>query len=105
MDKLLLQGADAVEISQWVYREKIKMLYVNHRHSWPASLIISALIASFSIESGQLIIGLSWWLIFVLIILIRLQVTKKFCKKPVDSANYKKCHRYFFWLTMLVGAA
>ena len=95
--------SDAQDISQWVYQEKIKMLYVNHRHSWHASLLVSAFIASFSFQSDRFIVGLVWWLSFVFIILLRTRIAKKFCEAPVGSRNYKKCHKYFFWVSILVG--
>ena len=104
MNTPLAMDRDAQEISQWVYQEKIKMLYVNHRHSWHASLLVSIFIASFSFQSNQAAIGLSWWLFFVIITLLRMRVAKKFCEAPVGSRDYKKCHKYFFWFSMLVGA-
>ena len=97
--------SDTLEISDWVYQEKIKVLFANHQHSWYASILVSFLIASFSFQSEYIIMGLLWWLVFVAITLMRVRLTKKFCQTPVSSRDYKKSHKYFFWMTLFSGVA
>lgn len=104
MDSFSQTDTDSQEVSQWVYQEKIKMLAINYRHSWYASILISAVIASFSFGSDHFVTALSWWLGFVLITLARMQLTKKFCELSGRTRNYKKFHDNFFWLSMLAGA-
>lgn len=99
------KDTDAQEISQWVYQEKIKMLYVNHKHSWHASLFVSALIASFSFGSDHYLSALIWWVCFALITLFRMRFTQSCCKNVVRSKNYARCHKYLFWMAMLAGTA
>ena len=88
--------SDTLEISDWVYQEKIKVLFANHQHSWYASILVSFLIASFSFQSEYIIMGLLWWLVFVAITLMRVRLTKKFCQTPVSSRDYKKVINIFF---------
>lgn len=103
MDTSLLEDTDAQEVSQWVYQEKIKMIYANHRHSWHSSLFVSAIMASFSFQSNHFVIGISWWLFFVLITLVRARVTEKYFQRPVEAKDHKAWHRYFYWLAVLAG--
>lgn len=99
------EDTDAREISQWVYQEKIKMLYVNHRHSWHASLFVSAIVASFSFGGEHYISAVIWWLCFASITALRVIVAEKSCKNTIHKDDYKKCHKYLFWLAMLAGSA
>jgi len=95
------------DLAQWIYRAKIKMLFVNQKHSWLASLIVSAILASFTLESNQVEVGISWWLFFVIITLIRTRITRKFCSVSIDQEDYSKWDKRFFgqqFLLVLVGA-
>jgi diguanylate cyclase (GGDEF)-like protein len=103
MGSSLLADTDTQKIEEWVFQEKIKMLYANHRHSWHFSLLVSGIIASFSFQSDQFVIGITWWLSFVLITLVRTRVTQKFFDAPEEAKNYDQWHKYFFWLAALAG--
>jgi len=91
------------DLAQWIYRAKIKMLFVNQKHSWLASLIVSAILASFTLESNQVEVGISWWLFFVIITLIRTRITRKFCSVSIDQEDYSKWDKRFFWATVFAG--
>ncbi len=96
---------DDIEINQWVYREKIKMLYGNFQQSWMLSLMVSALLAYLSTESGSFAIGVGWWLAFSFIILLRYLLVQKFCKSDIPLDMYQTWCKRFFGLAMLSGIA
>jgi diguanylate cyclase (GGDEF)-like protein len=96
-------GLKDQHLAQWIYRAKIRMLFVNHKHSWVPSLLVSAILASFTIESKQLGIGLVWWLAFLLITLLRANITKQFCNNTIEAKEFPKWHKRFFWASVLAG--
>lgn len=93
------------DLTQWVQREKIKILFVNHKHSWLLSIVASAVVASFSLESNNSNIGAAWWLFFITITLIRTNFTKQFFKYPIPIEDYPKWRKKFFWATLMAGFA
>lgn len=105
MNDQLTPDRDDVEINQWVYREKIKMLYGNFRQSWMLSLMVSALLAYLSVDSGSLTTGIIWWLVFAFIILLRHLLVQRFFKSDIPLGQYRLWCKRFFLLAMLSGIA
>ena len=86
------------------------MLYDNQTQSWVISLFASAIIAYLSISSNNIIAGISWWLMFVLVTLVRTWNTQKFChaieqRSPqgMSPQLYQKWFKRFFILTAIAG--
>ena len=96
---------DDIEINQWVYREKIKMLYGNFRQSWVLSLMVSALLAYLSVDSGSFTIGFVWWMVFLFIIFLRHLLVRRFFKSEIPLDQYQTWCERFFWMAMLSGIA
>ncbi len=97
-------------IRQWMFQEKVRMLYDNQTQSWVISLFASAIIAYLSISSNNIIAGFSWWLMFVLVTLVRTWNTQKFChaieqRSPqgMSPQLYQKWFKRFFILTAIAG--
>jgi diguanylate cyclase (GGDEF)-like protein len=93
------------DISRWVYREKIKMLLCNFRQSWLLSLLVGGLLCYLSAESGDLYIGVVWWLIFALLILLRLRLVMRFHRADIALHEYANWQQKFFLLTLVTGVA
>ena len=91
------------DISQWVYREKIKMLFNNYRQSWVLSLLVSGLLCYQSITAGAATIGIVWWLCFSFLILLRLRLVLRFYRTSVELDDYHIWQQKFFWITLLTG--
>lgn len=100
-----MTAENKTEISRWVYREKVKMLYSNFRQSWLLSLLVAGLLCYLSAESGDLWIGIAWWLVFALLILLRLRLVMRFDQARIALDEYARWQMHFFWLTLLTGIA
>lgn len=98
-------NSNEVDVKNWVYQEKIKLLYLNHNHSWLLSLLAASLLAFLSLESGEIYMGLGWWFSFVMIILLRKFNTNQFCQelKRNNNINYNNWYNKFIILTIMAG--
>lgn len=97
-------------IKTWMFHEKVRMLYDNQTQSWVISLLASAIIAYLSIASNNIIAGFSWWIVFVVVTLVRTWNTQKFCsavrtqkKSNTQSVNYQSWFNRFFVFTAMAG--
>lgn len=93
------------DISRWVYREKIKMLFDNFRQSWPLSLMVGGLFCYLSVDAGDILTGVIWWLVFALLILLRLRLVMRFHQAQIELSEYKLWQQKFFVITLLTGIA
>lgn len=93
------------DISRWVYREKIKMLFDNFRQSWPLSLLVGGLLCYLSVEADKILIGVIWWLCFALLILLRLRLVLRFHNAQIELHEYDIWQKKFFRITLLTGIA
>ncbi|HEX5635791.1 MAG TPA: diguanylate cyclase, partial [Gammaproteobacteria bacterium] len=94
-----------VDISRWVYREKIKMLFDNFRQSWPLSLLVGGLLCYLSVEAGAVLTGVIWWLLFAFLILLRLGLVIRFHRAQIELHEYEIWQQKFFIITLLTGIA
>jgi len=92
-------------IEEWMFQEKVKMLYRNQTQSWLISILASAIFAYLSLESGNGIAGVSWWGIFVTITLIRTWNTRKFCQVIQSGKvdNVRHWYNRFYVTTVMAG--
>jgi len=95
----------ATEMQEWMFQEKVKMLYHNQTQSWVISILASAIIAYLSLESDNIIAGLSWWLVFVMITLVRTWNTHLFCMlaENDENINYRHWFNRFYLSTLVAG--
>jgi len=93
------------DISRWVYREKIKMLYGNFRQSWPMSLLVAGLFCYLAVEAGEILTGVIWWLVFACLILLRLRLVIRFHRAHIELNEYELWQQKFFRITLLTGIA
>ena len=93
------------EITQWVYREKIKILFGNFRLSWILSLLVASVIAYLAIDVGHYDTGIGWWLVISIIILTRLRLVLQFHSADIALDEYDIWCRRFFRLALLTGIA
>ena len=93
------------DISRWVYREKIKMLYGNFRQSWPMSLLVAGLFCYLAVEAGEILTGVIWWLVFAFLILLRLRLVTRFHRENIQLQEYEHWQQKFFRITLLTGIA
>lgn len=93
----------SIEISRWVYREKVRMLYNNFRQSWILSLLVAGLLCYLAVDAGEYWLGITWWLGFAIIILCRLLLSMKFHRAQINLDEYPHWQRLFFWLTFLAA--
>ena len=105
MSEQLNLAIDPGEIEQWVYREKIKMLYSNQRQSWLLSIIVAFVVAYLAFEAEFILAGLAWIMMFVTVTLIRTRNTHQFLKADVSLDEYPFWYKRFFRYTALVGIA
>ena len=94
-----------IDISSWVYREKIKMMFGNFRQSWMLSLLVAGLLAYLAMDAGEYPIGLGWWTVFAVLILARLYLVIRFHKATIALHEYERWQQQFFIITMLTGIA
>ena len=93
------------EIEQWVFREKVKILFGNFRLSWILSLLVSTLFLHLSLAAGHYAVGIGWWLTAFAVIMARHRLVTVFFRK-IDSIplpDYRIWCRRFTWLTFLTG--
>jgi len=99
------QSAPEAGIEQWMFQEKVIMLYQNQTQSWLVSILASAILAYLSLESNNGIAGFSWWAIFVAITLFRTWNTRRFChvykSGKVDDIRY--WYNRFYLSTVMAG--
>ncbi len=80
MDKKLQQkkynGIKGMD--DWIFQEKVKLLYKNQLKSWIFSVLTSLIITFLSLNTEVMVIGIGWWLIFIGIVLGRLWNTLQF---------------------------
>ena len=81
------------------------MLYRNQEQSWVLSTLASTLIAYLAIESGNLVVGFSWWIGFVFLTLLRTLNTLKFCRQSDkgEVVDYKFWFNRFYLHTFIIG--
>ena len=91
--------------AQWVYREKIQILYNNFSYSWVLSLLVSIIIAYLAIEVDQYMIGITWWLVFAAITMARLKLVLSFSSREIPLEEYKTWCMRFTVLAFLAGCA
>ncbi|RDH82527.1 MAG: hypothetical protein DIZ80_09580 [endosymbiont of Galathealinum brachiosum] len=92
-------------IEKWMFQEKVKMLYQNQTQSWVISILASAIMAYLSLETHNVVAGLSWWIVFVSITLMRTWNTRRFCKvyKAGTIVNYRHWFNRFYVFTVMAG--
>lgn len=92
-------------IEQWMFQEKVIMLYQNQTQSWLVSILASAILAYLSLESNNGVAGFSWWAIFVAITLYRTWNTRRFCKVyNNDQVNdFRLWYNRFYVTTVMAG--
>ncbi|MCW9013410.1 MAG: GGDEF domain-containing protein [Gammaproteobacteria bacterium] len=105
MDKELHLDQGSDEIEQWVYREKIKMLYNNQRQSWLLSIIVAFVVAYLAYESDNRLTGIVWLLLFIAITLLRTRNTHRFLKSDVRLEEYGRWCKRFFWYSLAAGVS
>lgn len=92
-------------IEEWMFQEKVKMLYRNQTQSWLISILASAILAYLSLESDNGVAGFTWWGIFVAITLYRTWNTRQFCQvmtnEKIDS--FRHWYNRFYVSTVLAG--
>lgn len=95
----------ATEMQEWMFQEKVKMLYHNQTQSWVISILASAIIAYLSLESDNITAGLGWWLVFVMITLVRTWNTHQFCMLAENDENidYRHWFNRFYLSTLVAG--
>ena len=83
------------------------MLYRNHTQSWILSILAASLITYLAIESGFIVVGISWWAAFVVVSLLRTWNTVKFCRVSdrQQITDYCPWFRWFYFYTFLAGMA
>ena len=93
------------EMKEWMFQEKVKMLYENQTQSWIISILASAIMAYLSLQTNNVVAGISWWLVFVAITLARTWNTRKFCKafKLGSIVNYRHWFNLFYAFTVMAG--
>lgn len=95
------------EIDQWVFREKVKILYGNFRLSWILSLLVSTVFLHLAMSAEHYRTGLIWWFTAAALILMRYRLVSRFFAVIDDIAlpDYRRwCHR-FTLLAFLTGVA
>ena len=104
-NQFILKGLPTTEIGQWVFQEKVKMLYRNHTQSWILSILAASLITYLAIESGFAVVGISWWAAFFVVSMLRTWNTVKFCRISEDQpiTDYCPWFRWFYFYTFLAG--
>jgi len=85
----------ATKMQDWMFQEKVKILYRNQTRSWLLSIMASAIIAY----------GFSWWLVFVVITLLRTWNTAQFHRAYANNAieNYSYWFKRFFAGTFIAA--
>jgi len=92
-------------IEEWMFQEKVIMLYRNQTQSWVISILASAILAYLSLESNNGIAGFSWWAIFVAITLLRTWNTRKFCQvyNRGHVEDFRHWYNRFYVTTVMAG--
>ena len=95
----------ATKMQDWMFQEKVKILYRNQTRSWLLSIMASAIIAYLSIEPQNIIAGFSWWFVFVVITLLRTWNTTQFHRAYENHSidDYRYWFRRFFVGTIFAG--
>ena len=93
------------EISQWLMREKVKMLYSNFRKSWLLSVLVSGLMAFVAISAGNYSLGIGWWALFLLILYYRYHLVTEFFQTDISLEFSEKWLDRFTLRTFLSGLA
>jgi len=88
------------EIQQWMFQKKVLMLYKNQTQSWMISILASAIIAYLSLGTEHQIAGISWWLMFTAVTLLRTWNTRQFCR----LLDTKKQLDYHYWFKRFFAA-
>ncbi|MCW8933097.1 MAG: GGDEF domain-containing protein [Gammaproteobacteria bacterium] len=101
------QAATEPGIEQWMFREKVIMLYQNQTQSWLVSIFASAILAYLSLESNNGVAGFSWWAVFVAITLFRTWNTRRFCHfyKAGQVDDIRHWYNRFYVSTVMAGIA
>jgi diguanylate cyclase (GGDEF)-like protein len=100
-----MQTENSVDISLWVYREKIKMLFGNFRQSWILSLLVGGLLCYLAIDAGDFMLGMLWYAGFAFLIILRLCLVLRFHRAQIDLNEYEHWQQQFFIITLLTGVA
>lgn len=81
------------------------MLYRNQTQSWIMSILAASLISYLAIESGNVVVGVSWWLFFVVVTVFRTWNTMKFCQanKKQQVTEFCPWFNRFYFYTILAG--
>lgn len=92
-------------IEQWMFQEKVIMLYQNQTQSWLVSILASAILAYLSLESNNGVAGFIWWATFVAITLYRTWNTRRFCQAyNSDQVNdFRLWYNRFYVTTVMAG--
>lgn len=93
------------EMQEWMFQEKVKILYQNQTQSWVISILASAILAYLSFESNNEVAGFSWWFIFVVITLVRTWNTQQFHQalKEDNIQDYYRWFNRFYIATVAAG--
>ena len=93
------------EMKEWMFQEKVVMLYENQTQGWVISILASGIIAYLSLGSDDVLIGALWWVAFVAITLVRTWNTRLFCQvfAQKDPIDFRRWFIRFFVLTLLAG--
>jgi len=97
------QSHQQQQTAQWVYREKIHILFGNYRLSWILSLLVSTVFAYLAIDVGHYALGVGWWLVFALVVLMRLWLVTRFYRADIALDEYDRWSRRFSLLALLAG--
>lgn len=93
------------EMQQWIFQEKVLMLYKNQTQSWTISILASAIIAYLSLGTDHQFAGICWWLTFIAVTLLRTWNTRQFCHlyNNQKQLNYRYWFNRFFATTLLAA--
>jgi len=96
---------DQLEMQQWMFQQKVVMLHRNQTQSWIVSIFASAIIAYLSIGSNNITAGISWWLTFVAVTLLRTWNTRQFSSAHQHNKQLDY-HHWFnrFFITTILAA-
>ena len=99
-----LQG-NQQEIEQWVFREKVKILFGNFRLSWILSLLVSTVFLYTSVAAEHYVVGIGWWLTAFAVIMVRHRLVTLFFRDidTIPLPDYRIWCRRFTLLTFLTG--
>lgn len=93
------------EISQWLMREKVRILYSNYRQSWILSVLVSGLMAYVAVGAGNTPLGVGWWLMFLSTLWYRYRLVSDYYHAEVPVDESERWLDRFTWRAFLSGLA